>query len=188
MTNDLNKTLDYLRLLETTPKEDFNIPAPAGWDPQKLNAMGREILRLRVALPSAPIAEIAEAVGCHPQTVNLILGSTLGRVHLAFLNEQLDEDALDVAEAIQQFAPVALALRHRMAVDPDTPAAVRERILDKELDRAGFGAVSKNLNINANAKLARVVADAQQHLSREGIVINSEDDEFDDDNRGRSEV
>lgn len=101
--------------------------------------------------------EIAESIGCTPQTVSNVRNSPLAREVLDQRMQQLDEQTYDMTERLKEFAPVAMRLleeviegRHGASI------ALRARYADKHLGRVGYGEIKK-------------IASMHEHLTREDI-------------------
>lgn len=121
----------------------------------------REIAR-RVVLGQSH-AEIAEAVGCHPQTVSNVRNSPIGRAELARLHERRDDETMSMAQKIEEFAPVALRFLEDIVngkVD-GASTALRARMASAAVARAGYGEVHRVQTLHA-------------HLSRSDIEVVKE--------------
>lgn len=112
---------------------------PTKWEPQKLNARHREIMRR--LLEGANYKTIAEEMGIHVQTVMLVSTSKMFVSALAKMEEDADftvikraenlsHEALDTLKNIMRFGKSDLA---------------RKSAADSVLDRAGYSKVEKKL-------------------------------------------
>ena len=112
---------------------------PQKWEPQKLNARHREIMRR--LLEGANYVTIAEEMGIHVQTVMLVSTSKMFVSELSKMEseadftvikraENLSHEALDTLKNIMRFGKSDLA---------------RKSSADSILDRAGYAKVEKKL-------------------------------------------
>lgn len=112
---------------------------PTKWEPQKLNARHREIMRR--LLEGANYRMIAEEMGIHVQTVMLVSTSKMFVSELSKMEseadftvikraENLSHEALDTLKNIMRFGKSDLA---------------RKSAADSVLDRAGYSKVEKKL-------------------------------------------
>jgi DNA-binding transcriptional MerR regulator len=101
--------------------------------------------------------EIADTVGCTPQTVSNVRNSPMAQGVLDQHREKLDEEVVTMAERINRFAPTALALLEDI-IDGrrDAPMGLQAKTAENYLARAGYGPVHKAVNLS-------------QHLTREDI-------------------
>ena len=102
--------------------------------------------------------DIAESIGCTPQTVSNVRNSPLAKAKIETMSEQRDEETVSIAARIEQFAPVALGLLEEIVNGkvPEASIALRAKVASSHLGRAGYGEVHK----------AHILS---QHLSREDI-------------------
>jgi predicted transcriptional regulator len=108
-----------------------------------------EILR-RVAL-GYQNTEIGQDLGITPQTVSNVRNSQLARGKLALMHQQMDEEALDIATRIQEFAPKALDLLEKIIEgEAGASLSIRAKYAHLHLGRAGYGEVKKITSLNAN--------------------------------------
>ena len=102
--------------------------------------------------------DIANSIGCTPQTVSNVRNSPLAKAKIDSLNESRDEETVSIAKRIEEFAPVALELLEEIVSGniPEASIALRAKVASSHLGRAGYGEVHK----------AHILS---QHLSREDI-------------------
>jgi len=101
----------------------------------------------RVALGD-PNVDIARDFNTTPQTISNIRNS---KVSLAILDQhrsQLSSEMEDINERVSRFAPVALQLIEQLILNDEVPLSLRAKYAAEHLNRAGYGPVHKNLNIN----------------------------------------
>ena len=122
------------------------------YDIQRLWGQQKEILRL-VASGLYNNKEVAEILGCTPQTISNIINSELGKQTLEIIEGAADADTVDLMVKIRALAPIALAVQEEMMLDEATSKGLKNKVADKMLDRAGYTPISKNLNLNMNAGL-----------------------------------
>ena len=102
--------------------------------------------------------DIAESIGCTPQTVSNVRNSPLAKARIDSMSEQRDSETVSIAKRIEEFAPVALELLEEIVSGniPEASIALRAKVASSHLGRAGYGEVHK----------AHILS---QHLSREDI-------------------
>ena len=122
------------------------------YDIQRLWGQQKEILRL-VSSGLYNNKDIAEMVGVTPQTISNIINSALGKQTLEILQGAADADTVDLMVKIRSLAPIALAVQEEILMDEETGSAMKNKISDKLLDRAGYTPISKNMNLNLSAGL-----------------------------------
>ena len=124
----------------------------------KLWDIHREIAR-RVALGQTN-KSIAEELGISTATVGYTKGSKAGEDQIGILRGAMDADTIDLGIQIQKFAPVALKLLEDIVEGTgpgkDASIALRAKVADKHVDRAGYSPVKK-------------VASVTSHLTKEDI-------------------
>ncbi len=145
------------------------------YDIQRLWGQSKEILRLVVSGLYNNI-EVAELVGCTPQTVSNIINSALGKQTLEIMEGAADSETVDLMVKIRAFAPIAFAVQEEMMLDEATPKGLKNKVADKVLDRAGYTPISKNLNLNANVGLTGDDLEAIKKRARElnEVKVNRE--------------
>lgn len=112
------------------------------YDVKMLWAKHHQILR-QVVL-GRKNTEIAESIGCTPQTVSNVRNSEMARHVINGHMEAIDADVRGMAARIQEFVPVALQLlEETIAGHNDASLALRLKYADKHLGRAGLGEVRK---------------------------------------------
>ena len=112
----------------------------------------KEILRL-VASGLYTNKEIAALVNVDPNTVSRIIHSDLGKHTLEMLQGTADVEAIDLMKRIKVLSHIAISVQEDLLMQEGTDAALKNKIADKMLDRAGYTPISKNLNMNVNKGL-----------------------------------
>ena len=145
------------------------------YDIQRLWGRSKEILRL-VASGLYNNKEVADIVGCTPQTISNIINSELGKQTLEIIEGAADADTVDLMVKIRALAPIALAVQEEMMLDETTSNGLKNKVADKMLDRAGYTPISKNLNLNMNAGLTGEDIEAIKKRARElnEVKVNRE--------------
>lgn len=143
---------------------------------QSLQERHREILR-RLALGQAP-KEIATSLSITPQVVHYVKNSHIGKRELGLIQGARTADAIEVTNQIQELAPEALdTLESLMGDEKESPGSLRAKIAIDILDRAGHGAVKKQLNVSHH--LSQEDIDDIKMRSKEvgrdnGIIVDAE--------------
>jgi len=106
----------------------------------------REILR-RLALGQGS-KDIASSLSITPQVVHYVKNSQIGKRELNLIQGARTADAVEVSNQIQELAPQALETLDAIMLDEESPDTIKVKIAIDLLDRAGHGAVKKNLNVN----------------------------------------
>lgn len=112
---------------------------PQRWEPQKLNARHREIMRR--LLEGANYVTIAEEMGIHVQTVMLVSTSKMFVSELAKMEAEADFTIVQRAEALSHEALDTLKNIMRFGKSD----LARKSAADSVLDRAGYSKVEKKL-------------------------------------------
>ena len=118
-----------------TPQRRYNVQAL--WEKH------HEILR-QVVLGRTNV-DIADEIGCTPQTVSNLRNSPLAKQEIDRLSNGRDEAAMSIARRIEEFAPIALDLIENIVRgrDPTASIALRAKLAGSQLARAGYGEVHK---------------------------------------------
>ncbi len=118
-----------------TPRRRYNVQAL--WEKH------HEILR-QVVMGRSNV-DIADAIGCTPQTISNLRNSPLAKEEIDRLSAGRDEAAMSVAQRIEEFAPVALELIENIVRGrvPNASIALRAKLAGSQLARAGYGEVHK---------------------------------------------
>jgi len=119
---------------------------------QKLWSRQKQILRL-YASGLYQKREIADFLGVSESTIQAVVNSALGREYIDMLNGAIEFDAVDLMKRIKTLSVIALSQQEEMLLDPGTPKQLKNQIAEKLLDRAGYGATQKNINLNANIEM-----------------------------------
>lgn len=129
------------------PATDKRFVEERAYNIQNLWELHHEIIR-QISL-GATNKEVAENLGISPQTVSNTRNSPLAKEKLAWFQEKMDLDALEMSQRIQRFAPRALSyLEDIIAGEVEgVSVALRAKYADKHLGRAGHGEVKKSVNV-----------------------------------------
>ncbi len=113
---------------------------------------------LRQVVMGRSNGEIASVIGCTPQTVSNLRNSPIAKAEIERLSDGRDEAAMNVAQRIEAFAPIALDLIENIVRgrEPSASIALRAKLAGGQLARAGYGEVRKVQALHA-------------HLSKEDI-------------------
>lgn len=133
---------------------------------QKLHAVHREVIRLRAS--GMTHTDIANEIGMTLAFVSLVLNSELGRLAMEDLQSRMDQEVVDVGVALQRNAKTAEAFlggiingTEKEGISP----SLRARVCMDQLDRAGFGKITKNLNVDMSGA---ITAEEIEEIKREG--------------------
>jgi len=135
-SQELNGHLDRLLITGQTAEEERS---PTKWEPQKLNARHREIMR-RI-LEGASYTDIAASMGIHKQTVMLVVTSPMFQGELSKLEENLDYNVIQRAEDLSNEAidKIKELMRNARTQQLQFSAACRM------LDTAGYSKIEKKI-------------------------------------------
>lgn len=88
---------------------------------------------------------IAETLNITPQTVSNVRNSPLGQAELQRLHAGRDDEVVNIAKRIDEFAPIALELLEDIMTgrQPGASVALRAKVASGHLARAGYGEVHK---------------------------------------------
>jgi len=117
--------------------------------------------------------DIAAFLGMSPSRVSIVKNSILGKHKLEDLCERADEEAIDVMGRIREMAPKALEVLNGLLEDTMLDARVQKDVAFGLLDRAGFSAVHKNVNVNAPVT-PEYIEELKKRAQQEGMVVTSE--------------
>jgi hypothetical protein len=134
---------------------------------QRLRHSDREVIR-RICLGQSS-AEISRALGIGRVTISRVINSQVGQEAIEAMQDRLDMETLSIAARIRQFAPQALRLIEETISGQHPEASIRLRVqyASEHLDRAGFGAVKKNVSLTG--QLSREEMDAIKTRSKEAL-------------------
>jgi len=99
--------------------------------------------------------EIADILGCHPQTVSNTLNGELGKKKLSELREGRDDEAKMVQEKIRVLTDKALQTYHEIFDNEDGAASVKDRkdVADTVLlELSGLRAPTKHISATLSAE------------------------------------
>lgn len=112
--------------------------------------MHREIAR-RLVL-GQKVKDIAADLNITPTRISTLVNSPVFKKEIKRLEDQRDVGVSDVTRTLREVAPVCLEQVERLMYNAKSEK-VRLSAAQDLLDRAGYGAVNKNLNVNANANV-----------------------------------
>jgi hypothetical protein len=116
---------------------------------QKLHAVHREVIRLRAS--GMTQVDIANELGMTIAFVSLVVNSELGKIAMEELQSRMDEETIEVGVALQRNAKAAEQFLGGIVTGAEQNGispALRARVCMDQLDRAGFGKITKNLNVD----------------------------------------
>lgn len=114
-----------------------------GYDVKQL--WERHHAMLREVVIGKTNVQIAEEMGCTPQTVSNVRNSPLAREVIEARRKELDAQTVDMSKQIEEFAPKALRLLEDIITGEIDGAslALRAKYAHAHLGRAGYGEVKK---------------------------------------------
>mgnify|MGYP001598133093 FL=1 len=121
--------------------------------------------------------EIAAELQITPQTVSNVRNSPLAQEHVQALSNARDNETVDIARRIEEFAPVALSLLEDIVsgrVD-GASVALRAKYASAHLGRAGYGEVHKVHALHGHvtgAELESIKARALNAARESGMIID----------------
>lgn len=119
---------------------------------KELQALHREILRLHIN--HVPYSSIANELGITEAMVCYTVNSDLGKLALNRMQDQLDKAALEVNEQLYSNAKIAEQFLGRVVSgDEEVTKSLRAKVCMDQLDRAGFGKVTKTVNVDIKGQL-----------------------------------
>jgi hypothetical protein len=116
--------------------------------------MHMEIIRLSVS--GMRQCDIADELGITPATVNCTLNSPISQARIAELRAARDKEAVDFSARLKEGAGRAIELLDSVMdgeLSGTASIALRSKVATEILDRAGYGKVSRNVNLNLDGKL-----------------------------------
>tara|TARA_R100001244_G_C5167115_1_gene131464 strand:- start:1939 stop:2535 length:597 start_codon:yes stop_codon:yes gene_type:complete len=148
------------------------------YEVKELHARQQAIARLSALGLSGK--DIAEMVGCTPQTVSNSLNSAIVKNHVSELNSMRDQHVIDQAKELTDLTPKAIQeLKDGFNDDSGLSAMQRVKLAQDVLDRTGHGRTTKIQaeTIHAHMTLSDI-ADiknlANAHATRAGNLIEAE--------------
>jgi hypothetical protein len=141
---------------------------------RKLHAVHREVIRLRAS--GLTNMNIANELGVTQAFVGLVLNSELGKLAMEEMQSKMDAEVIEVGVALQQNAKLAEAFLGKVVVGEEkgVSPALRARVCMDQLDRAGFGKITKNLNVDFSGALtAQEIAEIKAEGRRMVSVVNT---------------
>ena len=94
---------------------------------------------------------IAADLDCTPQTISNVRNSPLAKEEIERLSSARDENTMEVARRIEEFAPIALDLIENIVRGrvPEASISLRAKLASSQLARAGYGEVQKIHSVHA---------------------------------------
>jgi hypothetical protein len=93
--------------------------------------------------------DIAYSLKCTPAVVHYVKNSQIGKRELSLIQGARNGDAIDVTNQIRELAPEALeTMESLMRDEEESPKMLRAKIAMDVLDRAGYGAIKKQINLH----------------------------------------
>lgn len=140
--------------------------------PSELGEKHREMIRMYSM--GVELQRIAEAMDCSRHHVRYVVNSPMAMVMRRELEERKDEKACNVMARLAEVAPKALSVMEQ-ALDGELEGvspALRIKVCEGILDRAGFGRVMKVSSQNLHATLsAEDIMRLRQRATREAAAI-----------------
>jgi DNA-binding MarR family transcriptional regulator len=138
--------------------------------------MHREIGRLMIQ--GFRETEVAEILGLTNRTVSYTMKSIVFQDYLTKLREKRDESAVDVGVRIKNCAPRALTYLEELVSgninSENITPNLRVKVCQDILDRAGYGAVTKSMNLELVGKLSyEDLEEAKRRIKEEGTRSGS---------------
>lgn len=134
---------------------------------KSLQERHKEVLR-RLSLGQAP-KTIAGDLGVTTSVVHYVKNSTLGKCELSLLQEGRNGSAMDITNQIKEMSPEALETLEDIMNNEDSADAVRAKVAMDLLDRAGHGAVKKQLSMSGTLS-----QDDVENIKKRALAIASE--------------
>lgn len=142
---------------------------------KKMNQLHHEIVR-RIVLGQKDV-DIADALGCTPATVKYTRESPVVKEKLSIMMGARDSSVMEIRERIQKLTPLALAELEKMLIDDNVSAAIRTKIAQDLMDRAGFTPVHKTLDVGkyTESKIEEIKRRARENGVAVATDIDSEE-------------
>ena len=145
------------------------------WQVSEMWAVHREIAR-RITLGQKNTV-IAEALNCTKEMVSLVRNSPVVMEHSEIMQGAADAETVDVAKRIQDLAPKSLDVLKDILEDKDDRAslALRAKVAESLLDRAGHSKIQKVQSLNTHLTLEQlngIKARALEKAREAGITVN----------------
>ena len=95
--------------------------------------------------------DISHSLGVTTAVVHYVNNSHIGKRELGLIQGARNGSAIEISNQIQELAPEALdTLERLMKDDEESPDTLRAKIAMDVLDRAGHGAVKKQVSLHQN--------------------------------------
>ena len=138
---------------------------------QIVKLWGKQKKILEMKSQGYSIKEIIRATGMEKTSIQHILGSELGRNHMAMIEGASTFEAFDIISKVKALSPVALEIQEMMLLSDDTSPRLVNDIANKILDRAGHAPVTKTMNANLNVGLTKEDLDAIKARAKELSMV-----------------
>ena len=140
-----------------------------GYNLNKLQATHREILRLHVN--GAKAQDIANETGMTTAMISYTINSDFGQLVLEDMQRQLDNEALTVQKQLHENAKASEIFLGGIAQGTtEVPTSLRVKVCMDQLDRAGHGKVTKNVNVDLHGELTQDEIDS---IKAEAIELSN---------------
>jgi hypothetical protein len=126
--------------------------------------------------------DIASYLGVDKCTVSVILNSGQGLACTAMLQQSLDGNLKDVSALLQETSLSSQKFLRSIATgDTEANLALRAKVAMDQLDRAGYGKINKNVNLDVQGSLTAEELDdiKRRAFSRGNIVEDSPESKTD---------
>lgn len=141
----------------------------------------------RMAIMGFGQKEIAEAIGCAPQTVGNVLNSPMMKRELELARAELDMEAFDAAKEIQRILPKSLKLLEEIidGSQPEASLPLRAKVAMDNVSRAGYSPVVRgHIDVNhsfSKEEIEQIKRDALAAGAQLGHIYEGEFEETDHD-------
>lgn len=143
---------------------------------KKMNQLHHEIVR-RIVLGQKDV-EIAAQLGCTTATVKYTRESPVVKEKLSIMMGARDSSVMEIRERIQALTPLALHELEKIMIDDKASEAVRTKIAQDLLDRAGFTPVHKTLDVGKYTESK--IEEIKRRAAANGVISNAEDVDSED--------
>jgi hypothetical protein len=141
--------------------------APGAYQLKKMKSIHKRIAE-QVAVGSND-KTIAESLGVTTQMVAYTRKSRIVQEYLGLLEEDIRDDAIDVAREIQELSPFAIRTIETTMLDPLTDRKLRTELAKDILDRAGHSPVHRSEGIVAHMT-RNDIEEIKQRARSSGVV------------------
>jgi len=138
---------------------------------KEISARHKRIAMLSVT--GAKNIEIADAVGLTPVRVSQVLNEPLTKAYMDNLTERVEDDVLDIRQALTDLAPKAVSALENCLKSADDK--LRLAAAKDVLDRTGYKPTETRLNINGGIFSPERQAELQKRMDaakKQGIIVD----------------